>query len=228
MKFDIKPEDYENFKEFFANKLREETGEIYIPEDIYLAERNKNGGFIKLFYDDDLSYKYIFSDVSFGSFHNSELNGVEYIHGNAESLNDIEKINDLRIIKGCLSLSGSKVSNLGKLEYVGEDVIIMHSNLRNFDSLKKIDGSLSIYNCKYIESLNNIESIGKSLTLNNITLIEDLGNLEYVGGNVDLKNINLEIPRKMKRDDGYVKIAYYKIKYLLKLKIVCKIFNLTL
>ena len=84
---------------------------------------------------------------------------------------------------GNLSLRQSKVTTLGKLEYVY--------------------GSLRLGNIK-ISSLGNLKSVSNYLNLNG-SGVTTLGNLEYVGFFLDLSNVNLTSLGKLE----YVRESIY-------------------
>lgn len=188
MKFKIKPERFEEFKEYLASKLTKESGKLYLPEEIAISKEE-----IKVKVKD--KYKIVVGDVSLSQYNGDTVKNIEYIMGsiylfmdhNIKSLGSIESLQtfdatDASVLKDLGNLKETKnhfrlfccraMTSLGKLKKVGK-----HCNLQYTD----------------IKSLGALEYIGGDLILSKDVKLEDIGNLKYVGGKLKISDEQAKI-----------------------------------
>ncbi len=165
MKLDIKPEKYEDFKEYMSLMLTKETGKLYLPEDIFVECGKDALGFLKAVNIKQDDYKYIFGNVKFDN--DCQL----------ESLENLEYVN------GFLLLEKSKIKELKSLQYIGGGAYFENSEIEDLGSLKIIEGDCLLSDTKNLKSLKNVEYIGGDLFIDESHVL-DLGNLKYIGGDL--------------------------------------------
>ena len=87
-----------------------------------------------------------------------------------------------RMILGCAIFDYSEITDLGKLQLIGEEAFFRDSRVTNLGNLKIIGSHADFANSR-ITSLQNLQSIGGDAYFKR-TRITDLGNLQRIGGNV--------------------------------------------
>ncbi len=226
---DIKPEKYEEFKEFMAKKLSRETGRKFLASDIYVSDSEKD-----LYFDTSKHYKCIFGNINFAKYNKKVLQDIEFIWGDAkfESLK-IDDLGELRFISGKAIFNDMQLQPFNKLEYVGDlllsnviikslgslkeikgNLLIKQSLIDNFGMLKKIEKSVFINDNNVIPSLNNIEYIGGDLILCDFItykgcIIHSIGNLGYVGGRCILNSSQMKVfGDKIKKSESIFKHTF--------------------
>ncbi len=169
MQFNITPDKYEKFKEYFANKLIDETGGIYNPEDIYIHHGYRFNYFAIDYYFLKTydKFKYAFANVNFGEYKKLKITDLEFIAGNAVFTDSIvESLGSLKYICGSAVFDFSKVTDLGNLISISKNADFENS---------------------VVKSLGNLEYVGGDLNLKG-SIVEDLGNLRYVEGTLTLND----------------------------------------
>ncbi len=170
----INPERHEEFKEYMAGKLSEETGRLFFPEDIYVCKDDE-----PLYLTKDDHYKCIFGDVEFSNYKGKVLSDVEFIWGNVNIQSKNIDLGDLRFIEGQLFIYNSTLESFKNLEYVHK-LSLYESKIASLGALKSIKTDLSAHKSK-VGDLGELTKIGGSAFLQDMQ-ITSLGKLEYVGG----------------------------------------------
>jgi hypothetical protein len=92
----------------------------------------------------------------------------------------IQSFGNLKKIKGGLGIRHVKLDSLDNIEYVKESVILADSTIKDLGNLTFVAGSIHIYRCEDLKSLDKLEIVGGSLSVQN-TKIEKLDKLKYLG-----------------------------------------------
>ncbi len=208
MIFDIKPEKQNAFKKYMAKKLSEETGETYLPKDIYVSKDFSRNVF---YMTKNNHYKCIFGHVSFKNYDSDVLSDVEFIWGNADFRDSkIKKFEKLKFVEGLISMKDSvvysfnnleyaggielyncKIKNFGSLKTIKRDLFLSQSEADNLGALVLIGGSFYLWESDVI-SLNKLEKVEGNLyfqgdgSIYGYSHIYDLGKLNYVGGRIEI------------------------------------------
>lgn len=96
---------------------------------------------------------------------------------------DIKSLRDLIFVTGSLGMAQSKISDLGKLKYVGEYFSVAStSHIRSLGNLSRVGKSVVLKNSE-VTDLGDLQYVGGALNLT-YTWITDFGNLQYVGRDI--------------------------------------------
>ncbi len=192
MKFDLKPEQFEEFKEYMAKKMSSETGKVFLPEDIFITEK----GFYMNLKDED-KYKFIFGNVRIDGwpgeqvlFKKNVIEHLEYIIGDLVTNNH----------------SNLTLESLGSIKYIDQNLIItgFNSKLKDFGDLREVGVNLNIEQDHSIKTLGTkLKKIGEDLLIDNSD-VESLGSLEYIGGSISLRGCNLKDIGNLKYVGGFI------------------------
>ncbi len=104
-----------------------------------------------------------------------------------------------------------------KVSEITKDCYLDSSGLETFKTLKKIGGSLTMYNCK-MNSLGSLEHIGKNFWINHESKLKSLGNLKYIGKNADIAGGNIISMGKVEEVGGNLNLQFSGVKTLSALK----------
>ena len=111
---------------------------------------------------------------------------------NLRSRQDISDLGNLVGVEGDLDLGWTSIESLGELEFVGENLFLIHcKKIQTLGKLKKVEGYLSL-SFSSIESLGELEFVFRNFDLFGCRNLKTLGKLKRVGGNLDLNNTTLE------------------------------------
>jgi len=118
----------------------------------------------------------------------------------------IDRLDNIREIKGSLGIVNSTLTNLGNLKIIeGNFFISGESNLKSLENLETIEGD-AILRYSNIEDLGNLKKVGGKLSLRD-TNIKNLGRLEFIGG-------DLFLPKRLENNINLINIKVIgKIKY---------------
>ncbi len=191
MKFDLKPEKYEDFKEFMAGKLTKETGRLYLPEEIFVEYGKNDSGFLKWTEIVNDEYKFVFGNVIYTNCKEEVFKNLEYVNDNFSIKNsNIKKIESLRYIGGYGNFFNCSLEGLGNLNFIAGDVNFRGTfRLKSLQNLAFVGKSLSLEYSE-IEDLGELEYVGHSLDLES-SRVSDLGNLKYVGKDLFIRNLKI-------------------------------------
>jgi len=139
-------------------------------------------------------------DIIVRGEHLNVLKGIEKINGSLGiSDSSLENLGELKEITGDFWMSSntvySRLTSLGKLEFVGGDLNLRYSNINDLGALKKVEGKISLRDTA-IEDLNDLTFVGGNLFLpkrlqNKLDLsrITINGNVRYWNDSKTPKNI---------------------------------------
>ena len=177
--------------------------------------------------------KTIKGDANFTEFLINDFGNLETIGGSAhiedsdiKSLGNLQSIGgDAYIIKSNLTslgnlksiggkaTIGSGVTDLGKLQTIGEDAELTWAyHLKSLGNLETIGGNLRI--TRPLADLGNLKSVGGDISGFCGTQIESLGKLETVGGNIDLGSSNVKDLGNLQTVGGEINLSNTQIKEL--------------
>lgn len=86
---------------------------------------------------------------------------------------------------------------------INGNLYLEKSSIQSLGNIKEIKGQLDLFNCKNIESLENVEYIAGNLYLSGST-VKSLGKLKFVGGDFVINHF-LQSLGKLKEVKGYLK-----------------------
>ena len=87
-----------------------------------------------------------------------------------------------KVILGDADFDGSKVTDLGNLQYIGGDAYFRRSIVTNLGNLKSIGGGVDFYHSE-VTDLGNLQNIGGHADFR-WSEVTSLGNIEYIGGEI--------------------------------------------
>lgn len=176
----IKNNDVEEILNYFGIKVEKAVSQIKTDD-------------VKDLYDID-SYSAIQDGISF-----SEM-----------GIDENKLFDKIQTIKGTANFSGSEVTDLGALTYIGGNAIFENSKIKNLNNLFLIEGNADFKNSNvrflgdlrmiegnadfensYLTSLNKLEKIGGNARFNN-SKVSDLGALKHIGGYANFSNSRVD------------------------------------
>ncbi len=133
MKFDIPTERFEEFKNYLAVSLTKETGKLYTPENIFIADNYATDKVNYYFLKNDDKFRYIFANVDLHNYNKDSVADLEFVSGNLffQENKELKSLGSIKHVRGDLLLGYSVLKDLGKLTTVGGDAQFRDTNLKD-------------------------------------------------------------------------------------------------
>ncbi len=167
----------------------------------------------------------IVGNVEFRKSKISDLKNLEYVGGDLSTFGSDNKVTNLGKLKyvGGFFYADEELKSLSNLEYVGGDLFIaLNINKRKLEDLGKlriVRGSLDLHGVSHLRSLNNLEYVGGYFDVSN-SKIASLGKVEYIGGGLFLKGSTIKdlgnlkyVGGRIVLDEEQAKLFADKIRY---------------
>ncbi len=162
-------------------------------------------------------YKVIMGNAEFEKC--ADLGNLKEIFGDVNFYNNTEitTLKNLEVVHKNLSLTNSKVSDLGALKEVGGD--FYQGDLKSLQNLRKIGGILQITNNKNLNDLGELREVGQFYLFD--SGLTNLGKIEKVG-RLDCSDCNISSLGNVK-NVGILDLRYSKVNDLGSLEKVEKL-----
>jgi len=168
-------------------------------------------GFLTISHYKQPVYGFTFEDA--GIKENELIKNVKKIEGQADfNLSKITNLGSLQEIGQNVIFSGLPIERLDNLQYIGGNADFLYSQIKDLGSLKTIKGN-AIFTRSQIENLGNLQVIGGSAVFNH-SKIENLCNLGYIGGNAIFSSSEVKSLGKLKRILGEAEFDYSNVEDL--------------